>query len=223
MISEKHPCFWTRYLPVCRAMNHQLSHTYWQNTNILTQQIKSLAALMCFPLGPIEIGWRCLKSGSCAHCLSGEKRYKEATWRRQVTSKYSCARISTMQCSLLRGNPRDGNVVPSEIWSNDINPTTHPSHLKVNQIDVSREWELLFEWTVPFISARRIGRTTYFCITSVWNKPSPDWSIQNMSPKIVNILPIIKVQTGNQLDGSAPGLQMKWTDWHTLVAVGWFR
>ena len=33
-----------------------------------------------------------------------------------------------------------------------------------------------------------------------------------MSPETVNILSIIKVQTGNQLDGSAPGLQLKWTE-----------
>ena len=57
--------------------------------------------------------------------------------------KCSCARISTIKCCLLRENQRDGNVVPSEMWSNDIE--THPSHLKLNQINVNQEWGLLFE------------------------------------------------------------------------------
>ena len=48
-----------------------------------------------------------------------------------------------MKCGLLRENQRDGIRVPLEMWSNDIK--THPSHLKVNQIDVNQEWELLFE------------------------------------------------------------------------------
>ena len=100
---------------------------------------------MCFQRGlelKLVVGCCCLKSRSYVLCLSEEKRSYKQHGGVRYNVKCSDARISAMEGGPLRENQRDGNAVPSEMWSSDIK--THPSHLKLNQVDVNQEWELLF-------------------------------------------------------------------------------